>query len=164
MNKRPSFQMSADARLLYQHLAKATVGQEVAYAELSTIVSRKVTGSFGPLVTARKHCKREHQLVFDTIRGVGLKCLSDEDKVKTADRVANRLRKTARRGIEGLGMVQNFAGLSRETQTKHNAAISVFSVIGSMTTNASIRKVEEAVDKVRKELPMTETLKALGLS
>lgn len=162
--RRPSFQMSADARLIYQRLLKATVGETVTYTELSEIVSRKVDGSFAPLHTARKAARRDNQIVFDCIHKVGVKCLSDEDKVKLSDRTATRLRKAARRGIESLGTVHNFNGLSREGQNKHNAALSVFSVVGAVTTGSSIKKIEDAVQKARKELPMTETLKALGLA
>ena len=94
--RKPTFAMSADSRLIYQRLVECTAGEVVTHEELSKIVGRKVDGSFGPLHTARRACRREKQIVFDAVMGVGLKCLTDVEKVLLFDRIARRFSRAAK--------------------------------------------------------------------
>ena len=69
---KPSFLMSADARLLMQHLDTLNIGDITTYDELSKIISRDVKTVLFALKTAEKRLLRDAGKVFGVIRGVGI--------------------------------------------------------------------------------------------
>lgn len=163
--RRPTFQMSADTRLVAQYiLNNKRVGETVTYKELEPIVGRAVDGSFGPLQSAKRHLQRQHGMVFGSVPRVGSKVLTDPEIVQSVHSETDRLRRRSRRAVERLSLVKNFASLPRDLQATHNAGISIMSVIGAMTTSSAVKKIEAAVSKAQRELPMAETIKALGLA
>lgn len=160
MDKMPSFQLSADTRLLIQELRKCQVGATISYAQLSSAVGRDISGATGALHSARKRLLRDEQIVFDVVRGEALKRLSDVEIVGTSNSFARRMRRVAQRGVETLTAIGDFSALPRETQMRHTAAVSVFGVVAEMTKEKSIHKVEKAAENVRGELPISQTLEA----
>jgi hypothetical protein len=153
----PTFQMSADARLLMQHLAKATVGQSFTYADLGAVISRKVDGSFGPLRTALHRLLKDEAMVFGTIMAVGIKRLNDQEIVAEGGSAAESIRRKASRSIERQ-MKADFAGLPREAQAKFTAQVSVMASVAMMTRTKSLQKIEAVASPAVKELPIAQTL------
>jgi|GEM_PF-3934064 len=91
MEKKPIKEVSADARLLYQRLAKMEVGDFVSYKELREIIGRDVQNEArGYLNTARLMCEREESKTFGVIINEGLKCLNGSEIVNTAAPVHRR--------------------------------------------------------------------------
>lgn len=157
----PTFQMSADARLLVTHLRDATVGQEFTYDELSKVVSRKIGGGTGALQTALKRLLRDSDIVFGTMRGKGIKRLDDKSIVDAGTAVTNRIRRIAKRGFERLSKA-DFSTLPREYQSRFSAQASVMATIAHMSGNPQIAKLEQGIPSGKRELPVAETLKMFG--
>lgn len=157
----PIFQMSADARLLMQHLAKAEVGQTFTYAALGKVISREVNGSFGPLRTALIRLLRDEDMVFSTIVGIGIKRLSDQEIVAEGGTAADAIRRRARRSAERQ-MKVDFSALPREAQARFTAQVSVMATVAMMTRTRSLEKIAAAASPEIKELPIAKTLAMFG--
>lgn len=163
-NIRPSFELSVDTRLIYQEAVKFKVGDIITYEAVAKIVGRPVDGSFGPLQSALRRARKNEGMEFGSITGVGYKVLSDEEIVASSTRDIERHHRGARRAARKLANVRAFDGLTKESQAKHNAALSIFGVIGAVSTVGAVKKVEIATASAQRELPMAQTLKALGIA
>lgn len=158
----PLFEMSADARLLRQKLAKVGVGEEISYADLSKEVSRDVTGCFAALHSARRSLLNSDQIVFEAIRGIGLRRLSDAEIVDASERDITKVRRAAKRGAKKLLSVGDFSALSNEKQLQHTTRLSVMTMVAHAASDKGIEKVEKAAAGRSNELPIAETLAAFG--
>lgn len=154
----PIFQISADARLLIGHMQNATVGQQFSYDELSKVVSREVSGAFAPLHTALRRLLRDHDMVFGTIRGVGLKRLDDKGIVDEGTSSADRIRRRAKRSFERMNKA-DFAALPREYQARFSAHASIMATIAHLTTGSQVSRLERDMPAGKRELPVAETLR-----
>lgn len=164
LNPVPRFQASTDARILYDRIRQMKVGETLTYPEIAGVVGVKTADSRTKgLRTAMKMAMRLDNMDFAAVHKIGYKRLSDVEIVDTVDQAMGRVRRGARRAANRLGHVQAFGNLPVEKQEKHNAALSLFNVVGSVTTTSSFVRIEKAVQKARHELPMADTLKALGL-
>lgn len=153
----PIFQMGVDARLIFQSITKASVGQQFTYAELSAITSSTVTSSSGCLRTAMLRALRDKSMVFGCIYKVGIKRLADTEIVDEGTAHTDRIRRATRRSIERLTKV-NFETLPREKQAQHSARLSIMATIGHMTKQSQFQKLEDAAAKAGRELPIAATL------
>ncbi|KFL31418.1 hypothetical protein JP75_07615 [Devosia riboflavina] len=153
----PTFQMSADARLLMQHMSSATVGQTFTYKELGAVISRDVDGSSGPLRTALRRLLRDEGMVFGTLIGEGVKRLNDEEIVAEGGNAAEAIRRKANRSFERQ-MKADFSRLPRQTQAKFTAQVSVMASIAMMTTGKALERVAAAASPALKEMPVAATL------
>lgn len=157
MTENPIFQMSADARLLIQHMSKATIGQTFTYEELKGVISRPVDGSSGALRTALKRLLRDKGFVFGCVHKVGVKRLNDDEIVSEGGQAADRIRRHAKRSIERQ-MKADFSKLSREQQGRFTSQVSVMASIAFMTSSAQMQKVADKSSPDIKELPISATL------
>ena len=158
-HKRPTFEISIDTRMIYDRLKKSRVGDVVTYEELTKLVGRDVTdGAHGNLYSARRRLLREDQIVFDTVRKIGLQRLGDTEIVEASEADLARIRRAAKRAGRKLTCVQNFAGLQETHQTKHNAAMSLFAAVATITKQSQVRKIEAKIGKTEAVLPLAKTL------
>lgn len=160
MSDRPMFEMSADSRLLYQRLRRAAVDEVVTYTELSAEIHRPVSGATPALRTAIDAARRDDDIVFAAVRGIGMKRLNDVDIVdqSTADAVA--IRRRAKRAAVKLTKVSDYSALPAGKQLEHTARLSIFAAIAEISSDKSIRKVAAAAGGRAGELPISETLRA----
>ena len=155
-----SFQMSADARLIYQRLKQVSVGEMVDYKAIEAQVSRPLAIIRGAIQTARLRLLRDDGMVFATVRSVGLMRCNDSAIVDgaTADTVA--IRRRAGRAVEKLTKVSDFAALTPARQLEHTTRMSVLGAIATMTKETSLQKVRTAAQGRSSELPLAETVRA----
>jgi hypothetical protein len=160
--KAPLFEMSADARLLRQELAKVKSGDTIAYRVLGDAIGRKVEGATSALQTARRSLFREEQILFSPVSGEGLYRMRDEDIVSNADRDVTHLRRSARRGVQRLAAVQEYEKLPHGKQLAHSTKMSVMAAVAGITTDKAVKsiEVEAAKSPERRQLPIAQTLAA----
>lgn len=156
--KPAQFEMSADARFLKQRLHELTPGASITYAELTALIGKPVNGSTSALQTAKRSLLKEGY-VFSPIRGEGVQRLTDADVVATDD--ISPLRRHARRVGKRLSTV-SYDALSMPQQLAHTAKASIISMVSAVTTETAVSKIEKAAGGRAGELPIGETLKALG--
>lgn len=159
-NYRAQFETSVETRLLYQRLRTVAVGESVTYRELSEIIGQDVQGAGrSALVSARRIALRDDLALFDPIRGSGLRRLSDHENLASASAVFGKVRRAARRGVERLTAISDFAALSDADKAMHNAGVSALRVVELMSKPKSIDRLASAVNTTNAgELPVARTL------
>lgn len=156
------FERSAEAVKLHQELMETATGQIVTYARLSDAIGKPVNGSTQALRTARMLAQREDRMVFACIRAQGLRRLNDEGIVELASVETIGVRRHARRVGRKLA-VADFLQLKQTSQMRAIAIASVLAVVADMSREQSIKKVAFAASGRASELPIRDTLKAIGL-
>lgn len=161
--KKPNFVASSDAKVLADLLRNAEVGQVVTYEEMSEAIGREVTQDRSAIYTARAIVQREDRMIFDCVMKVGVKRLADADIVNLGDRARARVRKIASSVTKAITCV-NYDSMSRESQVKHNTALSMFGVFSELSANKSFIKLQSHVSTVGTDLPVAKaSIAALGL-
>lgn len=162
---KPTIQkLSIDSQLIAERMMQVEIGQLVTYEVLSEVIGQDVTGDHGRgcLATARRMLQRDSQMVFDAVRGVGLKRLSDAEIVQSGARSVRRVRSAARRGSRLLTSVGDFDSLPASDKLRHNATLSVLGAIEAISSAGSVKKVEQRVTAAS-PLPIAATLAAFGV-
>lgn len=163
--KTASFQASGDAKILAHVLRGASIGDLVSYSKLTAAIARDVqTDARSVLETARQIVQREDKMIFDAVRGMGLKRLTDEEIVGLGDRTRDHVRRSARRVVKKMVCV-DYNNLSAEKQVQHNTALSMFGLFAEIATDKSTLRLSEAVKDARSDLPIIKaSMAALGLT
>ncbi|MEX3859610.1 hypothetical protein AB3X94_37100 [Paraburkholderia sp. BR10923] len=142
---------------LMRVLAQLAVGDEIRYAVLSEKIGRDVQGEARHcLDTARRRLLRDERRVFDVVRDIGLRRLNDCEIVRTADRARAHIRRTARKAARTV-LCADYAALDRETQVRHNVALSVLAVTEIMAGEKAAKRIGKEVDRSGHELSSTLT-------
>jgi hypothetical protein len=161
MNKTPDFRISVDTRTLADFLAKVPIGGFVSYANLSDAIGRNTQSEARPaLQSARNLVQRDHGIVFDCIRGEGMKRLNDLEKVDTSDKVTAAIRRKSRKGIKVLATVENFDAMPTHARVKHNTSMSLFALVEHASKPSQLKKLAARVEKGTASLNLTKTLEA----
>jgi len=111
---RSMFERSAETERLIDILRG--VNDEISYANASRLAGFAIHGGTPALTSARRHLETQHGIVFDCVRGVGLRRLGDVEKVTSTARHARSIRRTAKRGTTRIGAIENFAALPLKEQ------------------------------------------------
>jgi hypothetical protein len=160
----PSFQASTDSKILASVLQESKPGDVVSYKALSAAIGRDVQSTAKPaLDTARRIVQREKRMVFDAVRGEGLKRLTDSEIVDLADKTRDGVRRATRRTVKKMVCV-DYEAMPKEKQTKHNTAISLFGVLSELATEKVQHRLGAEIERSGTELPVAKaTIAALGL-
>jgi hypothetical protein len=160
MTGKPNFQMSADARLIYQRFTKVGIGETIPYTDLEAEVSRPLAAIRGALTTALRRALRDDGMVFANVRGVGYLRCRDVDIVDRASADTAHIRRSAKRAAERLTKVRDYAALDPAKQLEHTTRLSILSAVATATRETSVNKVRDAAKGRTQELPLAETMRA----
>jgi hypothetical protein len=108
------FERSATTRQVCDAL-RSTNG-DVSYARLCEVTGRGLDQLRPTIAAARRYLERDEGIVFATVRGEGLRRLTDPEKVESAKGFTRKIHRTAGRGITRIGTVSDFTALSNEDQ------------------------------------------------
>ena len=154
-------EMSVDARLLYERIVKAAVGDTVTYEELSAVIDRNVQGAArSALNSARARAKRDDSMVFGTIMNSGIKRLDDIEIVGTSEAVMRHMRRTARKQVGTLASIRDFNALPNDVKVRHNASVSIMGALMQATSAKAVKTVEARVTMTQQPLALAKTLDA----
>ena len=156
--RRGPFEMSSDARILYNVLEKGLIkeGKEiVSYKELSAAIGRSVQGEARSLLgTARKLIKRQHKILLEAITNEGIK--KTDDYEGALDKSRDHIRRTARHTIIDVGQAMNGQPINPIIAAK-------ISTMNAMVLFAGPKVPQRLIDRIEqeklKELSTAETLR-----
>lgn len=158
----PLFRQSSDSAALIRFLSDIPVGGMATYDQLSAEIGRDIHLFWHVLETARNRLVIDKRIVFDVVLMIGLRRLSDDEIVDLSDRARDKSRRHARRVARKLVCV-NYDQLSREKQTKHNAALSLFAAMTELVSSGSQKRLEAKVEQQGTQLPAARAaIVALG--
>lgn len=154
---------SADTKVLENLLSEASVGQLVAYEEMSKAIGRDVRmHALSSLRTARQGLLKEKGLVFGVERGVGLKRLDDIGIVASTESDRRKMQRVAKRSLRKLAVV-NFDKLPDDKKRQHVVASAQMGAIAMFSAKSASKKIESKVVSNNSAcLPIGETLKLFG--
>lgn len=156
------FQASADALALHEHLILTPVGGIATYDRLGDAIGKPVSGASNVLRTARLIAQREDGIVFACVRKEGLKRLDAEGIVSLAGTETLSVRRRARTVGKRLGLAV-FEELREASRMRAIGLASVLAVVADLTREKSVLRVTQAASGRAAQLPIRETLQALGL-
>lgn len=162
MSKRSIPELSIDTQTLERALLTVAVGEVVGYESLSKLIGRNVqNGATHLLQSARRRVQRDHHIVFEPVRGEGLKRLDDEGKARSGESALAKIRSTARRGQEKLLCVDDFDSLSNDAKIKHNLSLSVLGALRQVAKATTMKRLEGKVSNSKHDaLPVAKFLDA----
>lgn len=155
---RGSYEMSSDARVLYDYLEKNLIDEKhdiVKYSDLSNCIKRDVQKeAISILKTARNNIEKQHNIMLEVVRSVGIKISTDYEGA--LDKNLRHVRKSSRRTTKKVGRAL--------TVDKINASIAAkLSIHGALDLMTSPKVPKKLIDSVEanklKELSTAETLK-----
>lgn len=151
-------EMAMETRMLRDRLAKSNIGDVITYSELSDLIGQQVQDrSRGHLNSAVKSLLTERQMVFGTIRTVGLKRLSDGEIVAVGDEILPRIRRMAKRATQKLMAVGDFSSLTNDQKIRHNAVVSSLSTVSFFSKESRVKEIEKQVGSAQ-PLPVGKVL------
>jgi len=154
-------EVSAGARLIHARLAKANVGDVVTYEELSKAAKVNVLQHRGLIKTARNLARRQHNMIFSPVIGVGLKRLDDVGIAKDVHRDKKSIHRKAERSIRKVECVQDLAAMPAKDRTDLLVTASCLGAIAHASHGRTAKKLESKVQDATKQLPLAETLAAI---
>lgn len=160
--KRVIPQVSIDGQVLTKRLAEINPGETITYGEMSNLIGRDVRKEgHSALVCARKYLLRDYQAVFESVMGVGLKRLVDNEIAKIGSHYLRRINKMSSRGIEKLSAV-DWNNLDNESKIRHNTDMSALAVQKELSSPRKLKSIEQVVITANRRLPIGETLAIFG--
>jgi hypothetical protein len=158
--KRPIGLLSIDTRLIYGRLVQAEVGETIGYEELGALIGRDVrNGSRWVLQSARRKAFSEDRMMFGVISKVGLKRLSESEKVHIGEHQFGKVHRAARRGAKEQASV-DVTKLTGDELKESNRHASIFGLMAHFTKPSSAKRLNAALDKSSGPLPVMRTLEA----
>jgi hypothetical protein len=107
------------------------VNDEISYATLASHVGLATFDARlrSAVISARRSLEREHGIVFETVRGIGLRRLADADVVRSTSAIRQSINRKAKSGIRRLGAVRNFAALPLKEQGQATINQTIFAMV-----------------------------------
>lgn len=159
--KRPTFARSIDTDVLVQRLINTQPGDTVGYAELSQLVGRDVQGDARSVLdSARAILERDANIVTGTVRGVGIRHLTDTDTINTGQLTIEHVRRVSRATARRIATLKDPASVPVNVRARQYAYLSTFGAFVHMTRPSKTRKIEAIARQAMKELPLARTLEA----
>lgn len=157
-------ELSADSKTLAAILNDAAVGDVVTYSTLTRAIGRDVQGvARGCLDMARTIAQRDNKIIFDAVRNMGLRRLSDSQIVDLGDKTRDTIRRASKRTMKKLVCV-DYDAMPKEKQTKHNASISMLGTMVEMAKQSSFKRLESQVTETGTQIPFAKAaIAALGM-
>ncbi len=166
MDHKPIPTISAEASILHNRLRKLKPGETVTYVELSRTCGMDVTTDKGRgrLETARQAALREDGFVIESVRGLGVKRLEDEEKLAIGDQVRKRTRRAAVRAGRKLSRIDDYEALTREQKSELNAHRTYVGAVALFSTAAARRQVRELTDQANDTIAARKALEMFATS
>ncbi len=158
------FNLSSETKAIADILRLVNVGTVIDYARLTRSIGRDVQSAARSALTSARHVvMREERMVFDVVRGIGLKRLNDVEIVDSGDKDRASIHRRARKAARKVTCVE-YDSLPKEKQVKHNATLAVLGVMAELSTAKGLARVEgQVVESGSKEVPHVKAaIAALG--
>lgn len=151
-------EISVDAQTLIARLRKMQKGELVSYHELSALISANVQqGARGYLNTARNRLLMDEAMVFEAVRGIGIKRMDDAQIISVGEQATNKIHRASKRALRKLNC-SDMGNLTQEQKAELNMSTSVTGVIALMTKPSKLALLRASVKAVENRLPINRTL------
>lgn len=148
--QQPIFRTSAEAMRLKRRLLEISQGATITYAEIRDLIGFDPQGDKGRGIceTARRQIQKETLAVFQCVKGVGFKHLTDEEIPDVGAAIIKHIGRKARRGAH----TTTCADPSKLTPARRIQQLSLqtrFAVLANTTSTKAEKQIESAVEKAQ---------------
>lgn len=151
--------ISIEAQELIKRMLEAEVGDIIPYDELNELCMGDVrNGKAWALNTARRNVLRDYQMVFQVVRGVGIKRANDGEIIDEAGQGLTRIHRRIGRDMQKLMAVAEYDKLPPAKKVQFNARISQLGALYLITKTSTAKRIEGRVLEADKKLSLPETL------
>lgn len=150
--------VAIETRTLVDLIKAKPPGTTVTYADMEAAIGRSVRpGKIGYsyLLSAKRILRRDHGVVIDAERKVGVRVCTDAEKIAVSDRYVKRSRSAVKTSSKTLEAV-DYERLSPAEKRGFLARQSRVAVIDLFTKPSAVQRIEERVST--QALPSAETL------
>lgn len=102
---------------------------EVTWAAMEAAAGKPLTEIRQTIINVRHYLERDEGIVFATVRGIGLRRLTDSEKVESATGFTRSIRRVAGRGVQRLNAVSDVTALSNSDQLALTIRKTVFDAV-----------------------------------
>ena len=160
----PSFTASPDAQIIADKLkahAEESPEDVLLYQDISATVRRDVqNGANHLLQTAKRIVLREEGLVYETVKGVGIKLVPPTEMHRVAESHLKRSGRSARRGLKKLGTV-DVAKLDTDNRARTAALATLLHMQSHASKAHTVKRLEAKVGPDQARLPMADATLAM---
>jgi len=119
-------------------------GSTLSYARLTRATGKEMTSPSGKYIvkTARKRLYEDNGVVFNVVRGSGIRRMNDADIVKSGVDGLIRANRASEKSMRILKCVSDFDKLSAHNKVVHNAAMSIHGVVNRISTLTALTAIE----------------------
>lgn len=103
--------------------------REITWAALEQVAGKPIDEIRQTVINARRYLERDEGIVFVTVRGVGLRRLTDAEKIASSAGFSRKIHRTAGRGVMRIGAVSDMASLPNEDQLAATLRLAVFNAV-----------------------------------
>lgn len=155
--------LSIESGVITARLRECKPGDTVTYEELSKLIGKSVQRHRGSLATARHTVERDDRMVFEPIRSVGVKCLTQSEAAMSLNTNVKRTRMAARKGVRKARAIK-FEEVPQSERGAMVAKASYLALVDNAGAPAAQRRLEDSPqtqDPKLLFLPMQRALEAL---
>lgn len=150
--------VSLETQQIFRRLETCAVGEVVTYEELNRVIGGDVTQNKRyALETAKRQLRRDKNMVFETVRKLGVKRLPDSEIVQNAKSDTQRIHRISRRGLQKLNCVEA-ESLSAQELVQYNARVGHLGALFQATKLSQAKRIETAVEVMHGRLQLGQTL------
>lgn len=151
-------EISVDAQTLISRLRKMQKGEAVSYKELSALISADVQQKArGYLNTARNRLLMDEAMVFEAVRGIGIKRMDDAQIISVGDQTTGKIHRASKRALRKLNC-SDAGNLTNDQKVELNTAASIAGCIALMTRPSKLNLIRAAVKQAENRLATGRTL------
>lgn len=159
-DKRGMFELAFETKVIIEMLKNTRDGEMVSYKHMLEKTARySVNAIRGNIQTARKSLQEDGYL-FDTVFGLGLRRMSDEEIATSWEKRRKQIKKTAERSIKETSTVRKPEALSEPSKYALMVGQTIMATIRHATTNKAVKQVEADVKVTDEQLTIGKTLEA----
>lgn len=151
-------EISVDSQVILARLKTMRKGDVVTYDELTKLIQSDIRKkSYYCLNTARRRLLMDDGMVFESVRGVGIKRMDDEQIISIGEQSERKLHKLSRNAMRKLGCA-NTDNLTNEQRIDLYAHCSAIGAIALITKPSKLKLLKAAVKSSESRLPVNKSL------
>ena len=113
-----------------------------------------------PCLQSAMRAALRQEMVFSTIRGVGVKRLTDRELAGIGEATRQHITKSARTAMKKMTLVQDFKALTNEEKIRHNTSLAMLGAVAHIASPKQAKALEGKVSTTLGTLPVQKTLAA----
>ena len=135
--------VSVETGLIVSKISAApSSAQTITYGELSALIGRDIAANRGFLASARRILFRDHGILIETVRNVGVRIASNSGIMDAGIRDVSASRRALKRASRKFDAVE-ISALSEEERKTYTGHVATVNALQLLSKPSSVRKVTE---------------------